>query len=382
MKILLAFDSFKGCMTSLQAGEAARRGVLSAMPDAETEVLAVADGGEGMSAAVYANGTGEVVAADAVDPLSRPIRAEYTYDCLTQSAYIDFAAASGLTLLADAEKSAVKSTSFGTGMLMADAIRRGARHIFLGLGGSATNDAGLGALQALGAKFTDESGCEITHAYCGADMVRTCGIDTTALTSALHGIRLTLLCDVDNPFCGQRGAVAVFARQKWADADEMRMLEEGMNHVGEVMKKCGFTDVFQLQGAGAGGGAGGGFAALAGGEIVPGAESVLKLCGFDEKLTCCDLVMTGEGKSDRQTLAGKLPYTVMTTARRHGVPTALFCGAAEDADALEKAGFAAVTDINGSMKSGDFMSVEVASQRLAAAVADSLTGGAVLRGRK
>lgn len=378
MKILLAFDSFKGCMTSLQAGEAARRGVLSAMPDAETEVLAVADGGEGMSAAVYANGIGEVVTADAVGPLLRPICAEYTYDCQAQSAYIDFAAASGLTLLADAEKSAVKSTSFGTGMLMADAIRHGARHIYLGLGGSATNDAGLGALQALGAKFTDESGCEITHAYCGADMVRTCGIDT----SALRGIRLTLLCDVDNPFCGQQGAVSVFARQKGAAEDEMRLLEKGMNHVGEVMKNCGFTDVFQLRGAGAAGGAGGGFAALAGGEIVPGAESVLTLCGFDDKLAGCDLVMTGEGKSDSQTLAGKLPYTVMTTARRHGVPTALFCGALEDADALKKAGFAAVTDINGSMKSGNFMSADVASQRLSAAVSDCLTAGAVLRGRE
>lgn len=382
MKILLAFDSFKGCMTSLQAGEAARRGVLSAIPDAETQVLAVADGGEGMSAAIYANGTGEVVAADAVDPLSRPVRAEYTYDCQTQSAYIDFAAASGLTLHADAEKSAVKSTSFGTGMLMADAILRGARHIFLGLGGSATNDAGLGALQALGAKFTDESGGEITHAYCGADMTHTCGIDTSALTAALRGIRLTLLCDVDNPFCGQRGAVAVFARQKGATADELRMLEEGMKHIGDVMKQCGFTDVFQLSGAGAAGGAGGGFAALAGGEIVPGAESVLRLCGFDEKLSGCDLVMTGEGKSDRQTLAGKLPYTVMKAARRHGVPTALFCGAVEDADALRKAGFAAVTDINGSMKSGDFMSAAVATQRLSAAVSDCLARGAVLRGRE
>lgn len=382
MKILLAFDSFKGCMTSLQAGEAARLGVLSAMPDAETEVLAVADGGEGMSAAVYANGTGEVVTADTVDPLLRPICAEYTYDCQAQSAYIDFAAASGLTLLADAEKSAVKSTSFGTGMLMADAIRHGAQHIFLGLGGSATNDAGLGALQALGAKFTDESGCEITHAYCGADMVHTCGIDTSALATSLRGIRLTLLCDVDNPFCGQHGAVAVFARQKGAAEDEMRLLEEGMNRVGKVMKKCGFTDVFQLRGAGAAGGAGGGFAALAGGEIVSGAESVLTLCGFDDKLAGCDLVMTGEGKSDSQTLAGKLPYTVMTTARRHGVPTALFCGALEDADALRKAGFTAVIDINGSMKSGDFMSADVASQRLSAAVSDCLTAGAVLRGRE
>ena len=382
MKVLLAFDSFKGCMTSLQAGEAARRGVLSAMPDAETEVLAVADGGEGRSAAVYAGGIGEVVTADAVDPLLRPIRAEYTYDGQTQSAYIDFAAASGLTLLADAEKSAVKSTSFGTGMLIADAMRRGARHIYLGLGGSATNDAGLGALQALGAKFTDESGGEITHAYCGADMARTCGIDTSALTAALRGMRVTLLCDVDNPFCGGRGAVAVFARQKGASADEMRLLEEGMNRIGEVMKKCGFTDVFQLSGAGAAGGAGGGFAALAGGGIVPGAESVLRLCGFDGKLAGCDLVMTGEGKSDRQTLAGKLPYTVMKAARSHGVPTALFCGAMEDADALKKAGFAAVTDINGSMKSGDFMSAEVASQRLSAAVADTLALGAVLRGRK
>ena len=382
MKILLVFDSFKGCMTSLQAGEAARRGVLSAMPDAEADVLVVADGGEGMSAAVNANGIGKAVAADALDPLSRPIRAEYTYDSHERSAYIDFAAASGLTLLTDAEKSAVKSTSFGTGMLMADAIRHGARHVYLGLGGSATNDAGLGALQALGAKFTDANGAEITRAYCGADMIHTCGIDISGLATTLRGIRLTLLCDVDNPFCGSRGAVSVFARQKGATEDELHLLEKGMEHLGVTMKNCGFTDVFQLPGAGAAGGAGGGFAALAGGEIVPGAESMLKLCGFGEKLSGCDLVMTGEGKSDSQTLGGKLPYTVMKAARRHGVPTALFCGAAEDVDALKAAGFAAVVDINSPMKSGDFMSADVASQRLSAAVSDCLTAGAVLRGRE
>lgn len=366
MKILMIFDSFKGCLSSQEAGEAARRGVLSRFADAEVTVVAAADGGEGMAEAVYASGTGERVEAESTDPLGRPVKARYILDAPANTAYIDLAAASGITLVSDAEKTPMKSSTHGTGRLIADALNRGVNTIYLGLGGSATNDAGFGALQFLGAEFYDENGI-ITHPVTGADLCSIRNIDISGMRKRLLGTDIRLLCDVDNPFCGARGAVAVYSRQKGADMLERTVLEAGMANVARLMKKLGFTDVFRLSGAGAAGGAAGGFHALAGAELMPGAETLLRLKGVEKMLAVCDLVMTGEGCSDVQTLAGKLPATVLRMAAVYGVPTLLLSGRIKDAEALKNAGFIGEIDINAGKDASLSLRPDVARERLAEA---------------
>lgn len=345
-KIVIVFDSFKGCMSSSDACRAAAEGVHDVLGDAKADCIVAADGGEGMSEAVRLNGIGREVSCRATDPLGRPIEAAYTYDVATRSAYIDFACAAGITLLTQEEKNPMNASTFGFGEVIADAVDRGARHLYLGLGGSATNDAGFGALQALGAKFLDEYGEIIPKPFSGKDLCKVSSFDLTDLYNKLKYTKIHLLCDVNNPFVGETGAVAVYAMQKGADAAMLSVLEKGMNRVACAMKKCGFIDVFDLPGAGAAGGAGGGFAALAGAEILPGARTLLRLAGMDRRLDGCSLVITGEGKCDRQTLHGKLPATVKDMAVRRNIPTVIFAGVTEDVVALEAGGFEAVVSIN------------------------------------
>lgn len=347
MKVLVVCDSFKGSISSMDAGENIRRGILAAHPDAQVEVMSAADGGEGMARSVLINGTGHectcrVTHTDGV----RHIGTTYTYDTETATAYIDIAAASGLTLLGSEDKNPMKTTTFGTGEMIATAVTQGARHICLGLGGSATNDAGLGALQALGVNFFDEHGTKFCAPLTGTHLAAIASIDAGEMMQRYADVRFTLLCDVNNPFSGPHGAVAVFAAQKGADADMRQELERGMTHIAAIMKKSGFPDVFSFPGSGAAGGAGGGLAAVTGGEIVPGAQTVLALAGIDRRLNGCDLVITGEGKADAQTLMGKLPATVLRVAQERGTPVWLLCGKFSDEQALLQAGFAAVTDIN------------------------------------
>lgn len=383
-RVLLAFDSFKGCMSSREAAEAAREGIAAIFPDFTEEILIAADGGEGMSEAAAANCLGMEVSCPCHDPLMRPISAKYTFDDAGARAYIDLAAAAGLTLLSTDEKDPLRTTTFGTGEMMADAISRGAKEIFLGLGGSATNDTALGALQALGAKFFDEKGDFISQPICGSMLGSIHSIDTRGLSDALSGgVKIRLLCDVDNPFSGPDGAVAVYAPQKGADAPALKMLEEGMISFAWTAKKCGFTDVFSFPGSGAAGGAGGGLAALAQAEILPGAATLLALSGFSEKAEECLAVFTGEGKSDAQTLHGKLPATVMQMAAAQGVATILLSGVIENHAALTEAGFSMAASINSPMDSGipewsepesaDPMQKEVAMRRM------RLCAGAAMR---
>ena len=354
----------------------------STLFDPKIDGIIAADGGEGMSEAVRLNGIGREVCCRATDPIGRPIEASYTYDEATHSAYIDLACAGGITLLTDEEKNPMNASTFGFGEVIADAIARGATHLCLGLGGSATNDAGLGALQALGAKFLDECGEIIPAPLSGKDLQKVSSFDLDNLHNRLKGAKLHLFCDVDNPFVGDKGAVAVYAPQKGADAAMLEALEEGMNHLAAAMKNCGFIDVFDLPGAGAAGGAGGGFAALAGAKILPGAETFLHLAGLEQRLFDCSLVITGEGKCDRQTLHGKLPATVMEIAATRNIPTVIFAGVTEDVTALEAGGFEAVVNINdpsdwcpnSSMESefsadDDPMDRDIAMHRLSLAVA-------------
>lgn len=370
MRITAIFDKYKGCLTSRQAAEAALLGARDTFPDAELCAYECADGGDGMAECLLAAGKGERIEAETVDALGRPLKAAYTLNTATREAYIDLAAASGVRHLAESEKTPMKSSTFGTGLLIADAAERGAATIWLGLGGSATNDAGFGALQALGAEFFDGYGNLLPEPFCGEMLKDVSSITLNKLRKKLKNTKIILLCDVENPFTGPNGAVAVYSGQKGATEEMKRELEKGMLNAGRVMKNLGFTDVFQLPGAGAAGGAGGGFAALAGAEIRRGAESLLQLTGAAEAIASSDIILTGEGHSDRQTLCGKLPYAVMKCARAQGIPTLLLSGKITDATAFLSVGFAAAKSINSPMKRdktlapGNPLSPTVAAGRL------------------
>ena len=355
MRITAIFDKYKGCLTSRQAAEAALLGARDAFPDAELCAYECADGGDGMAECLLAAGKGERIEAETVDALGRPLKAAYTLNTATREAYIDLAAASGVRHLAESEKTPMKSSTFGTGLLIADAAERGAATIWLGLGGSATNDAGFGALQALGAEFFDGFGNLLPSPFCGEMLKEISTITLNNIHNKLKNIKIILLCDVINPFTGPNGAVAVYSGQKGATEAMRHELEEGMLNAGRVIKNLGFTDIFQLPGAGAAGGAAGGFAALSGAEIRRGAESLLQLTGAAEAIATSDLVLTGEGHSDRQTLCGKLPYAVMKCALAQRIATLLLSGKITDETAFLRSGFTAVRSINSPMEPGKIL---------------------------
>lgn len=365
MKVLIAIDSFKGCLSSAQAGEAALKGL---PPGFEGSVVAVADGGEGMAEAVRLARGGSRVAAKVTGPDLLPVEAAYAL--CGREAFIDFAAASGLTL--SSIKNPMKTTSFGSGQLIADAFSRGAQTVFLGLGGSATNDAALGLLQALGLKILDESGGFLPAPFVGADLAKVRGLDASQLKAALDGHRIVCLADVDSPLAGPLGATRVFAPQKGASTREVDSLENWMRGYGDLLKNLGFIDVFSLPGGGAAGGAGASLATLAGAALRPGAETVFDLVELDSQLADADLVITGEGRIDSQTGAGKLPAAIAARAKAFDVPVIAIAGAVADGVDPKNLGFIEIFDINAGL-SGNPLFPATASRRVAAAVGRALS---------
>lgn len=330
---VVAMDSWKGCLDADQASAAVAEGLIS--EGYSVIELPMADGGEG-TAAILGKTLGlKRLTARVSDPLYRTITAEYYLDPEKATAYIDFAAASGLTLLKEEERNPWVTSSYGTGGLILAAKAAGARHIVLGLGGSATVDGALGTLAALGAKIYDNEGELIKHP-CGSDLERISRIEPVDI-----GVSLTLLTDVDSPLTGEKGAAMIFAPQKGADPAMTHRLEDGMKRLGNLMQGAAATP-----GYGAAGGAGGGLAVFAGGEITPGAEFIARTIGLDEALRDATIAVTGEGRADRQTLMGKVPATILAHARRLGIPTILMAGIVEDRDTLERGGFGRIIDIN------------------------------------
>lgn len=342
---VMAFDSFKGCLDSEEAGKAAALGVRDVYPDADCRIIRIADGGEGMAEAIGESLGLNYIEACVTDPLMRDIVAGYYFDTHRRVAYIDLAATSGITLLSDDELNPWKTTTWGTGLMLKDAIAHGARKIVLGLGGSATNDAGLGALQALGMKiFLSDTGLT-EHPASGGMLSSISRVDLSGLKATLEGVEISLACDVSSPFIGENGAVKVFSRQKGADSGMMDKLESGMANVASILRRDAGIDVSFLPGAGAAGGAGGGFAA-AGANICNGVELVIKAVGLAEALSDACLCITGEGCADHQTLMGKAPSGVLKCALTENVPVMLLAGRLSDVDLLEQAGFAKAACIN------------------------------------
>ena len=322
-KVVVAIDSFKGCMSSVEANRAAAEGVRCACPDAEIVQVPVSDGGEGFLEAFHVAIGGELIAVTVNDPLMREVTARYLLK--DEMAVIEMAQASGLTLLTKEERDPMVATSYGTGQLVVDAVRKGARHVIVGLGGSATSDCGIGMLQAIIKTFAKDNWDEIRE---------------------LDGVRFTIATDVTNPLCGDNGAAAVFAPQKGATPEMVAELDARARRFAAVSAKHFGYDRQDMPGAGAAGGLGYAFLQYMGAACRSGIDLLLDAVGFDKLLGDADLVITGEGSADRQTLMGKLPYGILQRAKAHQVPVMLIAGRIKDQQQLLDAGFSRVECIN------------------------------------
>lgn len=374
MKIVIAPDSFKGVLTAPDAAAAIASGVAKFLDETgnlEGEIILtpIADGGEGTAAALAAANNAEEVMCDSVSPDGTPVRAGYYFSQATLTAYIDQAAAGGLPLVPQSRRNPLRLSSFGTGLLIADALRRGAMNVIIGIGGSATIDGGIGALQALGAKFLDEYGISADIPATAAHLDKVGRIDTETLRLRIAGRRIVTAVDVDSPLTGERGAAAVFGPQKGASPEDVVRLDNSLRRFA-CMAEMTERPRFALRpGSGAGGGLAYGLAAIAGAELVSGSRLILEQTGLAYKLKDADILITGEGSCDRQTLMHKAPFEAMTLARKTGVPAFVLAGKTADEDALLNSGFSGVININEGYGPGDGdpLAPSVAASRLAAA---------------
>lgn len=324
MRIIVAPDSFKGSLSALQAAKAIREGILRAAPEAQIELVPMADGGEGFTEALAAAMNGEMIESDAHDPLGRPLRAGYAFDEATGTAVIECAAASGLTLLSDGERDPLRASTYGTGELIKAALDRGSSRILLGLGGSATNDGGIGMAQALGFRFLNEAG-EAIPAF-GESWHDIAAIDASGADPRLAGVRFIAACDVDAPLYGESGASAVFGPQKGASPETVERLDAVLRRLALCITRDLRVDVHALPGGGAAGGLGAGLYAFCGAAMQKGVDLVLDACKFDERLTGAAFVITGEGRTDEQTAMGKTAAGIAQRARKRGVPVICLSG--------------------------------------------------------
>ena len=342
MKIVIASDSFKGSLTSAEVAAAAERGIKAVYPDCEVICVNVSDGGEGTMEAIIDVLGGEVITTLVSDPLGRPITAHY--GIAGDKAIIEMAAASGLTLLQPEERNPWLTSSYGTGEMIMEAIHHGCRHLLIGIGGSATNDAGTGMLQALGFRFFDAQGQAITDCR-GGRMQDIARIDDSAVPQAVRQSQFIVACDVDTPFCGPEGAAPVFAPQKGADTNMVTRLDAGMASLAQIIKDTYHINIVPLAGAGAAGGMGGGFRAFLNATLQRGIEMVLDAIDFDRTIQDANLIITGEGKIDFQTAKGKTAAGVLSHARKQGIPVVAIGGCIEMCESVEQMGFAGIYPI-------------------------------------
>lgn len=327
MKLVFASDSFKGTLESARIAELLGKAAREVFGEVDTVNIALADGGEGTVSAVLASTDAKALTAAVHGPLMDPVEAKYAlFD--DGRAVIEMASASGLTLIPAKSLDPLEATSFGTGELLKAALDAGARDITIGVGGSATNDGGMGFMRALGAAFYDSDGAPLEGR--GRDLIRVARIDTAGLDSRLADTRLTVMCDVDNPLTGEAGATYVYGPQKGASGEALELLESGMQNYRDVIKNLTGIDCDEVRGAGAAGGIGAALYALLGAGMKPGIGIMLDLTGFDDVLEGADLVVTGEGRADFQSMHGKVLHGIGLRAKEKGVPVTAIVGGLGD----------------------------------------------------
>ena len=320
-RVVLAPDKFKGSLTAAEVAEALTAGMQDVLPGLETIMLPVADGGDGTVAAALSAGFAKII-VDAVGPTGVPVQAPYALD--GDRAVVELAAVVGLSMLPGGRLEPLRSSTYGLGLVVADAIRRGATTIVLGLGGSASSDGGAGMAQALGARLLDANGHELPPE--GGALADLAHLDLAPLRATLDGVTIIVASDVDNPLLGPRGAAAVFGPQKGAGPQQVEALERGLRHWSQLVSNATGRDDAQRPGAGAAGGTGFAALALLNAEIQPGIELILDLIDFDRRIAGVDLVVTGEGSLDEQSLAGKAPVGVARAAARARIPVVAVAG--------------------------------------------------------
>jgi glycerate kinase len=329
-RVVIAPDKFKGSLTALQAAQAIQRGVLAAAPGAHCEVCPMADGGEGTVDVFLERGAQRRVAR-VRGPRGVPVDAVYAFT--GAAAVLEMASASGLELLEPSQHDPTRADTYGTGQLMLAALETGARHLIVGIGGSATDDAGTGMLRALGVRFLDGAGHEIGEGILNYERLKS--IDLRGLNEVVASARIEVAVDVDNPLCGATGASRMFAAQKGATPAQIEELDRVLGHIADVSERELHHDYRDVPGAGAAGGLGFALTAFLGAKLEPGVRIIARACGLERLLEGASLCMTGEGKIDLQTLHGKTVDGVAQLAREYGVPVIAFGGAIEK-DAAEK----------------------------------------------
>lgn len=363
MNIVIAIDSFKGSLTTMQAANAAAAGIRRVYPDAEIQIFPIADGGEGTVDALISGFHGSYRTAIVSDPLGREIPARYGI-LPNHTAVIEMAAASGLPLLTPAERNPLYTTTYGFGQLILDAIAHGSRNFILGIGGSATNDCGVGCLQALGFAFLDKNGKQVCRSAAGLSDIAHIS-DKNAMPE-LKECTFHVACDVKNPLCGKNGCSAVFSPQKGADAEMAAKMDRDLQYFAELTKRYNPAADPDYAGSGAAGGLGFGLMNYLHAALESGIGLIIHETGMADAIKAADLVITGEGCLDVQTAMGKVPVGIAKIAKKYGKPTIAFSGAVRDgASACNAAGIDAFFPILRNVESlEDAMNTEHAAQNL------------------
>ncbi len=324
MKVLIATDSFKGSLSSLEAGYAAAEGIKRVYPDAVCDVMPIADGGEGTVDALVAGMKGRKETVDATDPLGR--KTSCTYGIIDAgTAVIEMSAAAGITLLKKEELNPLYTTTYGVGEIIRDAVSKGCRNFIIGIGGSATNDGGIGMLQALGFDIKDKNGMDVPFGAIGLKDIDS--IVNSKVLPEISECTFNIACDVNNPLCGERGCSAVFGPQKGATPEAVAEMDSYLSHFAGKARDFNPLSDKDFPGSGAAGGLGFAFHSFLGGRLVSGIALMLEQIHIEEKIKDADIVITGEGRIDAQTLMGKAPGGVAEIARRHKKPVIGFSGA-------------------------------------------------------
>ncbi|WP_159039888.1 glycerate kinase [Christiangramia fulva] len=338
MKILIVPDSFKGSLSAKEATEAIAAGLSASRDDLEIEKLPFSDGGEGAFELLTALELGKTAEVECRDPLGRTLKAPYFLFSENTSTWIELSQASGLTLLKEEEQNPLKTSTYGTGLQLKDALDRGIQKIFLGIGGSGTHDVASGIFIALGGKLLNKEGKEL--AASGEALINCASINSENLHPALKDTEIVVACDVTNPLLGENGAAKTYAEQKGADSETIEKLEKATAKFADLLEKEFGRRIKEIPGGGAAGGVSAGMKAIANAELKPGFEILSELAKLEKKIKNADLVITGEGKTDAQSKHGKLPFKIANLAKKHQKQVWLLAGAITlNKTELEKAGF-------------------------------------------
>nr|WP_319266362.1 glycerate kinase [uncultured Draconibacterium sp.] len=324
-KIVIAPDKFKGSLTGIEFCDAVERGIRKQFENIVIVKLPLADGGDGTVDALKFYTGGKLISAEVHDPLLRPIQANYLYSEKEKLAFIEMAEASGIRLLKNEELNPMETSTYGTGELILDAIKRGAKHILLGIGGSSTNDAGMGMATVLGFRFFDAENTLLKGA--GKDLTRLATIDTSNVISELGSVKFEVACDVNNPLFGPNGAAHIYAPQKGASGQMVDDLDAGLKNFSERVVKQFGKNLQNIAGAGAAGGLGAGCVLFLNAKLKSGTELIKSIADFDKQVKDADWIVTGEGKFDEQTFSGKVIKGVLDSRTKQKL--AVFCGLSE-----------------------------------------------------